>query len=477
MSTGKSWRDDSVSVEKLTLDLQNPRVPKHVKDHKDINQIRNYLLEKEGVLRIARSIANNGYHRSAVAIVCEENGNLVVLDGNRRLAACQLLLDPTLAPNARDRKEMEALSKSFDKKELEGIKITIAPSRKEAEKEIWDIHVNQLLKSWQVLQKLRMYRNLIDSGDSDIDVASSEYGISVSKFKDELAKLYFYEQILGQLKTDRDEDELLRSGFNKIDRLMLSANGKKILQYAIDSKGGISFKNKKKSDNRIKKLIPYIVNPKEIPAQANKDFLEEKIFSKIEPKLFPIKKEMEVVKKTHEGENGKAKKVSAKGSSAKTDWVTFDEYKLYKGANRVKDILNELYENKPVKDGNINILAVSLRVVIELAVYDKLKSKGLIAKIVKAKEATYKKEGKTLGPNWSPGLKEMLKFILDDANNIVTDPQDKKAIGKLISERKDFIDNLDFYIHNVSYSPTETKIREIWKTFCRPIFDIISKIK
>lgn len=472
MKTKKAWQDKKVNVTELNLDLQNPRVPKHVKDHNDVGQIRNYLLEKEDVLRIARSIAYNGYHRSAVAIVCEENSKLVVLDGNRRLAACQLLLNPELAPDARDRKELEVLSKSFNKHNLESIKIAISPSRKEAEKEIWDIHVNQLLKPWQVLQKLRMYRNLIDSNEYDINIASFEYGISASKFEQELAKLYFYEQILGQLKIGKEEEELLSSGFNKIDRLILSSNGKKLLNYSIDNKGNINFQNKKESDGKIKKLIPYIVDPEKVPAQASQDFLIENVFSKIDPKSFPVKEEN--LKRVIEGKN-KIKKVG-KGTLAKDDWVTVDEYKLYKGADRVKDILKELNKNKPVKDANINILAVSLRVVVELAIYDKLKSKGFIVKIINEKKNSYKAKGKELPPNWSPGLGEMLRFMLEEANNIVTDPQDRKAISKIMQERKDFIDNLDFYMHNVSYLPTETKIREIWKTFCRPIFDIISKI-
>ena len=74
-------------------------------------------------------------------------------------------------------------------------------------------------------------------------------------------------------------------------------------------------------------------------------------------------------------------KKATKGSLAKTDWVTIDEYQLYKGASRVKDILKELNKNKPIKDENINILAVSLRVVMELAIYDKLKNKGFITKL------------------------------------------------------------------------------------------------
>ena len=169
MTKRKGWYDRKVNVNQLNLDLQNPRVPKYVKDYNDVNQIRAYLLEKEGVSKIARSIANNGYHRSAVSIVYKEKGKLIVLDGNRRLAACQLLLSPKLASSTYARKEFEKLNKIFDKKQLESIKITIAPSRREAEKEIWDIHVNQLLKPWQVLQKLRMYRNLIDSGQYDIN--------------------------------------------------------------------------------------------------------------------------------------------------------------------------------------------------------------------------------------------------------------------------------------------------------------------
>jgi len=161
----ETWEDTTVSVDKLNLDLQNPRIPQHVKEQNDESLIRNHLLEKEDVLIIAKSIAENGYHKSAVAIVCKERGKLVVLDGNRRLAACQLLLNPKFAPGARDRREFEKLNKTLNKQELNNIRITIAPTRKDAEREIWDIHVNQLLKPWEVLQRLRTYRNLIDRGE------------------------------------------------------------------------------------------------------------------------------------------------------------------------------------------------------------------------------------------------------------------------------------------------------------------------
>ncbi len=57
----KNWEDRKVHVNDLSLDLQNPRVPKHVKDLQEIDLIRNHLIEKEDVLTIAESIAHNGY--------------------------------------------------------------------------------------------------------------------------------------------------------------------------------------------------------------------------------------------------------------------------------------------------------------------------------------------------------------------------------------------------------------------------------
>ena len=155
----ESWDNKTVRVDELSLDLQNPRLPVGVKESANESTVRAYLLDKENVLSIARSISNNGYHRSATSIVYMENGKYIVLDGNRRLAACQLLLDPSFASISKDRDKFIEMKGSLAQNALENIPITIAPSRKAAEKEIWDIHVAKLAKPWQVLQQLRMYRN------------------------------------------------------------------------------------------------------------------------------------------------------------------------------------------------------------------------------------------------------------------------------------------------------------------------------
>jgi hypothetical protein len=280
------WEDRKEPIGNLNLDLQNPRVPKHIKDNKDVISIRNYLIEKTDVLKIAESIADNGYHRSVTAIVCKEGKKLIVLDGNRRLAACQLLLNPSLAPAAH-RKQFEKLGKQCDKNTFDEVKITIAPSRKAAEKEIWDIHVNPLLKPWQVLQKLRMYRNLIDDGEYDVGEAAAEYRLAPGEFKKELAKLHFFETI-SELNPEAEE-VLLESGFNKIDRLILSTNGKAYLSYAVTDDGKVVAENPTDHQKRLKALIPYVIESNRIPAQATQEWIRENVFAVLAPKQFSNK--------------------------------------------------------------------------------------------------------------------------------------------------------------------------------------------
>ncbi|MDD5749352.1 MAG: hypothetical protein PHO91_01010 [Patescibacteria group bacterium] len=433
--TRNNWKDDIVDVATLELDLQNPRLPKHVRDQNDITQVRNYLLDKEDILRIARNIANNGYHRSAVAIVCKENGRTIVLDGNRRLAACQLLLKPELAPNARDKKELEELNKITNKQELKNVKITIAPSRKEAEKEIWDIHVNQLLKPWQVLQKLRMYRNLIDSGEYDIDSASSEYGVTPTLFKKELEKLFFYEQILEQIRTDKDEEELLKSGFNKIDRLILSTNGKKLLDYSTNNKGDITFTNRNESDKKLKLLVPYITDPHKVPAQATQDWLVENVFAEIDPSFSVTKKSTEVEKKKAELP---APRKTAREKN-KVQALFGQDLVLKKGdANNIYMDVLDLYDFYSKNTDKLSknfpaLIRMSLRLLIESATP---KTKGIAdyvnANYENAKKQLTQDQKTTLANNSIINAKGLIQLLQSGAHNYANSANFEQTVGMSI---------------------------------------------
>lgn len=432
------WKDDIVDVETLELDLQNPRLPKHIKDQNDITQIRSYLLGKEDILRIARGIANNGYHRSAVAIVCRENGRTIVLDGNRRLAACQLLLKPELAIDVRDKKELRELNKITNKQELKSVNIAVAPSRKEAEKEIWDIHVNQLLKPWQVLQKLRMYRNLIDSGEYDINTASAEYGITTAKFKQELGKLFFYEQILEHLRTEKDEEELLKSGFNKIGRLILSTNGKKLLNYSTNEKGNITFANRSESDKKLKQLIPYITDPHKVPAQANKSWLVNNVFTKIDPKSFAITKNEVRKEEIGTDENIKTKRKTSREKDG-TQIFFGQDLVLKKGDtnNIYMDILDlhDFYSKnvKKLSKSFSALIRMSLRLLVESAIP---KTKDIAdyvnSNFTEAKKQLTQDQKTTLANNSISNAKSLIQLLQSGAHNYANSANFEQTVAMSI---------------------------------------------
>jgi hypothetical protein len=91
------WKTDSFDPKKLVLDRQNPRI--EVPEGASQEQIRLKLLELEDVLDLARGIERNkGLFYGERIIVTEEEGKHVVLEGNRRVTACQMLLSPSLIP-------------------------------------------------------------------------------------------------------------------------------------------------------------------------------------------------------------------------------------------------------------------------------------------------------------------------------------------------------------------------------------------
>jgi hypothetical protein len=91
------YTEDLVSPLSLKLDINNPRFIAPVNPTQE--DIRLHLLQHEEVEGLIQSIVRfGGITPGERPIVCEEDGHLVVLEGNRRVCAYQLLLDPTLYP-------------------------------------------------------------------------------------------------------------------------------------------------------------------------------------------------------------------------------------------------------------------------------------------------------------------------------------------------------------------------------------------
>lgn len=85
-------------VDRLSFDLENPR---YTSDkglpHSNDREIIQFLYQTSDLSELLQSIASSGYIDIEPMIVLGKGKDLIVLEGNRRLAALKLLRDPTLA--------------------------------------------------------------------------------------------------------------------------------------------------------------------------------------------------------------------------------------------------------------------------------------------------------------------------------------------------------------------------------------------
>ena len=91
----QSFDQELVPIEQLHLDARNPRI---LELGEDLNEERilEALWREYSVDEVAMSIAQNGFFPYEPLFVVEEDGKLVVVEGNRRLAAALVLCRPDL---------------------------------------------------------------------------------------------------------------------------------------------------------------------------------------------------------------------------------------------------------------------------------------------------------------------------------------------------------------------------------------------
>ena len=89
-----------MNVSDLTFDFKNPRLFEYVVDSNSTDaEVIKVLWDVMDVKELVLSIEASGFFSHEPLIVARENGKNVVIEGNRRLAAVKLLLDPKIVEN------------------------------------------------------------------------------------------------------------------------------------------------------------------------------------------------------------------------------------------------------------------------------------------------------------------------------------------------------------------------------------------
>ncbi len=180
-------------VSRLHFDYRNPRLV----EYKEINaqsteeQMIAILWETMDVRELVMSIAAWGYFKNEPLIVSQENGRNTVLEGNRRLAAVKIILNPELVEA-----EIPPIEQSI-KDSLQELPVMIA-TREEAWRYLGFKHVNGPNK-WNSYAKARY----ISQVHNDFKVPLSRIASQIGDTHKTVQKLYRGLMVIEQAEKEK----------------------------------------------------------------------------------------------------------------------------------------------------------------------------------------------------------------------------------------------------------------------------------
>jgi len=220
--------DVELNVLEILLDPQNPRI--EIPPKASQQKIRELLLEQEDVAGLAHHIVDDdGILPAESIIVVIEDGKHVVVEGNRRTCACQLLVDPSLRP-AGHKKGFPTATPELQER-IKRLKAVVAPNRDAAERPITKKHTEPGVRPWSPIAKQRRIARLIQAGRTPKEVAD-QFSMQVSVVR-RLARDYNLLKRVKGIKTwsHEEREKLAEPGLkvNPFTRLFQLSGGKELL--------------------------------------------------------------------------------------------------------------------------------------------------------------------------------------------------------------------------------------------------------
>lgn len=214
---GDKWATKELATDSLTLDARNPRLS--LKESATQEQIRKALLSTEDVFDLVHKIATSGGLLAGERlIVVKEDGAHVVLEGNRRTTAIQILRKPSLLTKEQQ-KRLPSVSADL-KQRLAKLPVDIAPNRLSAEPILTKRHTERGAKPWSTLANMRRVARYFDEKHS-IDSIGTILSISRARTT-QLLKGYKLLQLAQQApgwtaeeKIQLSDPKLITSGFTR----------------------------------------------------------------------------------------------------------------------------------------------------------------------------------------------------------------------------------------------------------------------
>lgn len=509
------WSKRRLSVTSLRLDISNPRLTRYGKVPTQ-PEIIEYLIKNEKVIELAKSIINQGYFLNEQPIVCREKGKHIVLEGNRRVAACKIILNPDLIKNKNKRTQIAKATENFDIDIIKKLEVYVAPSREDADIMIVNRHTGgSVVEKWDKTKQDRFLHNRFNAGES-IDEMANKFGMSKGDIREALKRYNVFNDITNLNLSAKQKDiltEETKFNMTNVERVYTSKHGRDFLGIEFDENGKIIRKLPPvEYNNRLQKVvedvIDGIINSRTLNTEKEKREYIDSILSEntFDITITPSKKYNEqYIEKESEPEFEEKEKEADKEGGKKVLRPT-PENKLFSPdlefvthISRIDEIFLEL--KKLNLKTNPNAVAVLLRSYIDMLSYQYLyinKKNGLSQllkdegvkmnvendkKVVairnyietlgvkpeKIKEDILKKVLKIRGgvnKDFIPSLRYMLVFI--SKADLIEDKKLKQALESYLrkGDKTDKVighNEFNLLVHNEYYTNDKDDLKSAWR--------------
>jgi hypothetical protein len=195
-------------VDDLHLDPNNVRLELPV----DVPEpdIMQDLFQNVKALDLVEGIATVGYLTHEVPIVVERAGSLIVVEGNRRVAALKAIQNPYLVPSFQTRIN-KAVARIPDRETLKIIDVKRAPSEDDAAQLIAALHTSNLRVRWTPARQTAFFEAQLVNGRTVQDLIARYPTVDVKDFVRRAAIIQLFKGV-------SYKDPVLRDALNnKVD--------------------------------------------------------------------------------------------------------------------------------------------------------------------------------------------------------------------------------------------------------------------
>ena len=249
-----SWPQLEVDVlDDVELDSNNIRLEMPI-SAPQVDIMRDIFANGDA-LSLVEAIVKVGYLTHETPIIVQRDGQNVVVEGNRRLAALKAIQNPYLVPEYQSR--VTALVKGFAGRDgLRRIQVKLAPDQDQANQVIAAIHTSNIRVRWKPARQAAFFQAQVDAGKT-LPQLLAEYPLS------SVRRFVRASQLLNKFKNVPYADPELRDFFNTkkfipttLSRIYESAEFTRVLGVDMRPDGTIKMAA---SDARFNRIATYII--------------------------------------------------------------------------------------------------------------------------------------------------------------------------------------------------------------------------